>query len=424
MNYGWKKCKSDIERLRELAEEYMQIATGADMQRRVELWQAHNDLEVSRPLILVESKTAGLQREIFGVHREFRCEEKWAQSIEGFLEWKIWHHKNVCDDEILHPFFGINWFISDTGYGVEVKTEHHADAAGGELGFHWEPPIKDIVEDFHKLKKRELSVDRNKSLAWKNLLEECFADIMPVKFRSGYGCWSLGLTRPVIDLIGLESLMLYMYDQPEALHRLMAYMRDDHLGQIDFMENEGLLSLNNGADYIGSGSRGATQKLGKDVTEGEKVMRKNLWCLSESQETVGVSPDMFAEFVLPYQKTLCESFGYTYYGCCEPINGRWEQVKTIKNLHSVSVSAWANENIMAEFLERNYVYSRKPNPTMLSINSFDADYIRADIRNTLTTAKGCNVELIMKDLHTTNKQPERMGHWVRICREEIAKAGW
>ena len=31
------------------------------------------------------------------------------------------------------------------------------------------------------------------------------------------------------DLVGLEGLMLLMYDDPDGLHRLMAFLRDDHL---------------------------------------------------------------------------------------------------------------------------------------------------------------------------------------------------
>jgi hypothetical protein len=74
---------------------------------------------------------------------------------------------------------------------------------------------------------------------------------------------------------------------------------------------------------------------------------------------------------------------------------------------------------MAEALGRNYVYSRKPNPALISTNNFDEDVIRDDIRKTLTIAKDCNVEIVMKDVHTLAGEPERMGRWVKITREVI-----
>jgi hypothetical protein len=232
----------------------------------------------------------------------------------------------------------------------------------------------------------------------------------------------MGMTWRVIDLIGLDKLMLDMYDEPDALHRLMAYMRDDHLRLIDFCEREGLLTLNNEGDYIGSGSRGFTHTLPQH--DGVDVRAKDMWVLLESQETVGVSPRMFNEFVLPYQKTLAERFGLVYYGCCEPVDARWQYLKTIPNLRSVSVSPWANVDVMAEALQRNYVFSRKPSPALLSTDHFDEDAVRDDIRQTLTAARDCNVELVMKDLHVTQRQPWRMARWVQICREEIVRAGW
>ena len=75
-----------------------------------------------------------------------------------------------------------------------------------------------------------------------------------------------------------------------------------------------------------------------------------MWGFGESQETVGVSPEMFAEFVLPYQLPILERFGLNCYGCCEPLDKRWEYVKQIPRLRRVSVSPWSNRAFMAERL--------------------------------------------------------------------------
>jgi hypothetical protein len=143
----------------------------------------------------------------------------------------------------------------------------------------------------------------------------------------------------------------------------------------------------------------------------------------ESQETVGVGPDQFAEFVFPYQKAIGERFGMVYYGCCEPLNGRWHVIKNLQNLERVSVSPWANEEAMAEACGTRIVYSRKPSPALISTTVFDEAAIRADLRRTLDVAHGCRLEIIMKDVHTLNNEPDRIARWVRIAREEAEKAG-
>ena len=87
-----------------------------------------------------------------------------------------------------------------------------------------------------------------------------------------------------------------------------------------------------------------------------------MWGFCESQETVGVSPEMVGEFVVPYQKPIMERFGLSCYGCCEPLDPRWYLLKDIKGLTRVSVSPWADVNRMAEYLGKEFVYSRKPSP--------------------------------------------------------------
>lgn len=74
---------------------------------------------------------------------------------------------------------------------------------------------------------------------------------------------------------------------------------------------------------------------------------------------------------------------------------------------------------MAEALGRDYVFSRKPNPTLISTEIFDETAIRDDLRQTLDLTRDCRLEIIMKDVHTLNNEPERLTRWVELAREEI-----
>ncbi len=144
-----------------------------------------------------------------------------------------------------------------------------------------------------------------------------------------------------------------------------------------------------------------------------------MWGLAESQVTIGVSPDMFEEFIFPYQKKLMERFGLTCYGCCEPMDNRFDIVKQVPNLRRVSVSAWANPEIMADKLKHDYIYSLKPNPTSLAVSQMDEKYVKNELSDFLKTTKNNCVEVIMKDNHTLGNNPENVKNWTRIVREVI-----
>ena len=144
----------------------------------------------------------------------------------------------------------------------------------------------------------------------------------------------------------------------------------------------------------------------------------DLWGFAESQETVGVSPEMFAEFVFPYQLPILERFGLNCYGCCEPIERRWPIVETIPRLRRICVPPASNKEMMAELLGDRYVFSMKPNPVDLAMPTFDEEHIRAELRQALDVTRDCCVELVMKDNHTLCNEPQRAVRWARIAREE------
>jgi hypothetical protein len=145
-----------------------------------------------------------------------------------------------------------------------------------------------------------------------------------------------------------------------------------------------------------------------------------MWGFAESQETVGVGPEMFAEFIYPYQRPILERFGLNCYGCCEPVNSRWQVIEQFPRLRRVSSSPWADIDEMSEFLGADYVLSIKPSPTALAQAHMDEDVVRQEIRHDLQATRDNVVELIMKDNHTLGGNPRNATRWVEIVREEIA----
>ena len=419
----WAILPSDLSVIRELVEEHLALVNHPKNIDRREQWYLHNDLEPSRPLVLIESFPA---TDEYVTDADLVCTEDWARSIEKGFRVQRCHFDVVDDDHVLEPYFSYNWRVGVSGWGVNVDRQYspHSDNKHGVDGSYvWEPAIQDFDRDFEKLTPRTYTVDREGTLEWKEHLEEVFDGILDVRSRGGFW-WTTGMTITAINFVGLENLMLMMYDNPDGLHKVMDFLSKDHIVYAEWLEKEELLSLNNENDYIGSGSRGHTRQLPASDLNGDPVKLRDIWTLSESQETVGVGPAQFEEFVFPYQKAVTEKFGLLYYGCCEPVHSRWDVIAGFENMRSVSVSPWCDEDAIAEAMGRNYVYSRKPNPTFISTPEWDEDAIKADARTTLTAGKNCNVELVMKDVHTLSGEPWRAGRWVALVREVIAEMGY
>ena len=411
--------QNDGDILRQLGEHKARLAEDPVNRERRAAWLEHDAGAGGRVMVLAEHG-AVMDQNRPQPDSDLRCESEWARGIEKSLRSEIYQFEILKDDHVIEPRITTNWKVTASDYGVQAVV-HQADNAGHLGSRSWEPPIEDLDRDFAKLKPRTFSVDREATLREKAALERVFAGILDVQIRGAF-YWTMGLTWCAIDLVGLQNLWLYMCENPEGVHRLMAFLRDDHIAFAQWLEREGLYTLNNENDYIGSGSMGYTKTLPRADCQGsDRIRTKDLWVLSESQETVGVGPAQFEEFVFPYQLSIVEMFGKTYYGCCEPVDNRWRVLKRIPNLARVSVSPWADEGKMAEALGSDYVYSRKPNPTMISTGRFDEEQIRQDLRKTLTIARGCRLEIIMKDVHTLHNEPERLPRWVEIAREEIEK---
>jgi hypothetical protein len=416
----WEANPEDIRVLRGLLERKREIAGDPVMETRRALWTRHASLDSQRPMILAE--TGGVLDELVPMSG-LQCCAEWARSMERTLREVIFRYESVGDDFVIEPWIPYGWFVTLGDYGVETSLVHGDNE--GKLGsYTWDPPIKDLDADFDKLHVREVTVDREGTEAWRQFLEVHFGDILPIRLRDSYW-WTTGLTWSAIDLIGLESLMLAMYDNPEGLHRLMAFLRDDFLQLFDTFEDRELLTLNDEDDYVGSGSIGYTDELPQpDWSPGDPVRVADLWGLSESQETVGISPEMFETFIFPYQLPLISRFGLSYYGCCEPIHNRWHVIKRIPNLRRVSISPWCDQAMMAETLGDDYIFCRKPNPAMISTGHFDDEAIREDLRETVRLVGDGPLELVMKDVHTLNRDPERLGRWVTLAREVCVEFGF
>src|ERR1035437_4828481 len=135
-----------------------------------------------------------------------------------------------------------------------------------------------------------------------------------------------GSTYPAILLRGMQNMFTDFRDYPDELRQLFATISTGHMNKLDYLESNNLLSLNNDGTYVGSGGYGYTDELPQPDFSG-RVRCRDMWGFTESQESVGVSPRMYEEFIFPFEKPIMDRFGLTCYGCCEPVHSRWNAVR-------------------------------------------------------------------------------------------------
>ena len=404
--------RRDRERLRRLADRVAGLAARPAETEKRELWYEHNSLRSGRPLLLVDPENGW--NEIV-TPESLECEGACARRWEMVLRKELFWGESIQDDKPIEPIFEVGYTYTDSEWGVEET--YHGGVSG--QSYAWEGGIRS-PEDVVKIGTPRIEVDYRTTLETLALAGEVFGGILRVGLRAVWW-WSLGMTWDLARLVGLEKMLYLLYDNPALVHRLMGILRDGYGAKLDFLESSGLLSLNNNHSYVGSGGIGYTRELPRAQSEEPGVKTRDMWCLTESQETTGISPDQFEEFVFQYQLPLQSRFGLNCYGCCEPLDARWHVVKKTPNLRRVSVSPWADQVKMAQFLQNRYVYSRKAPPSLLAFPRIDEDAVRADIRATLEAARGCVLEIVMKDNHTLGRNPDNLVRWVRIAREQIAK---
>ena len=92
---------------------------------------------------------------------------------------------------------------------------------------------------------------------------------------------------------------------------------------------------------------------------------------------------------------------------------------TIPRLRRISISPFADVPRCAAKLQANYILSWKPHPAHL-VGDFDPSHIREYIKRALDATRGCVIEMILKDTHTCQNQPQRFTQWTDIAQELAA----
>lgn len=424
------------ELIRGLAQKLAELAALPIMDERRKLWYAHNDLQTDQPVI--DCSPEGAWREILPPS-SLECSNEWLREIEWTLKARLFRAEVINDDVPAERRWDCLKIFSDTGWQMEGKNAHNAFTNEGimiptisslpgvwkndfrfdETAAEFLPIIEDLedTDQFAKLIPPQVIYDEAASKEKLALHQELLGDILDVHWTGNTFIpffWMETYTK----IRGFTNALFDVYDYPDEMHELLKIIEKGYLGLYQQQLDLGLLDMNNGCQYNGSGGYGYTNSL--QAPADGKLSFKNLWAFAESQEFVSVSPEMTKEFAIDYEKRLLSQFGLASYGCCDNLEDKLNDVLAIPNIRRVSVAPWANVRSMKEQIGMKAVFSCKPNPSYVT-NGWNESFLRDYTIQLLEAGKGTPFEIILKDTHTIQNDPHRFRQWTDLCRECIAE---
>jgi hypothetical protein len=411
--------RQDRDILRRLAEEQAEIAALPVHRETIAGWKDVNALRPARPMVWI-NEIPWHEMDVDG-ELTLRCEDPLLREHEQELRRTLYQWRHMPADMVVEPVLYSPLVVHDTGFRLDervdvVRSDERSDIVSRR--FHGQI---DSEADIQKIRMPEVHHDAAASEERRARLDALVGDVLPVLPRGAPGFWFAPWDY-LIRLWGVQQAMEDLVLRPALVHAAMERLTAAYLHRLDQYEEQNLLALNNTNVRVGSGGLGYSDELPGPGHDPARVRTRDLWGCGTAQIFSEVSPAMHEEFALQYERRWMERFGLNYYGCCEPLHLKIALLRSIPWLRKVSMSPRADVARAAAEVGTGLVLSIKPNPAVLAGSAWRPEEAREELRHLLEQARGCVVEIIMKDVSTVCYRPERLWEWARIAKEAAAEA--
>ena len=413
----------ELHYVRSLAEKVYEIAVSGEMNRRRNLWSDHNSLVLTPPPIYIRAYAAAEVPEL----SELECQNGEMRAMERHFK-EVLYRYSLGDDSIFEPWYAVRAAFSypkgGMRWGFPISVTYPEDAGGKRGAFIFNPPItKD--EDIEKFVKPVHQIDEAKTQELFEKASEILKGAMPAVIDRSpvYTDWNADISTDLGYIRGVEGMMWDMADRPEWLHKIVSFMGSSIAEVQNAAESAGDFALytqnNQAMPYA--------RELPPPSADPAPVDRGRLWAFCASQETASVSPAMWEEFILAYQKPIYGRYGLLSYGCCEDMTHRFPILKReMKNLRRVAVTPWANLRSCSEQIGSGYVLSWRPSPTDMVAVDFDEARTKKAAREAFRLAheNKNHIDVTLKDVETVSGKLDSVKNFVKAVREVIDEGGW
>ena len=390
--------------VRDLASRVVEIANSPEQEKTRQRWRDTYMLRKTDRSPVCLCPDSSCWRELIP-EDSLKCQDPFLRGVEWKLQVALFHHQ-LGDDTIVLPYWKVNAVIEFEGdhlWGVPLK-RHLPDTKGG--AWSYDPPIK-TEADIKKLRMPTWRYNKAETDRRLNQFSELLDGIFPVRVNVLPPIFP-GIGRNASDLIGLDSLLLNMALKPGMIHELMTFLKDSVLKCLDEVEAMGILTENNDSPVH------FTESL-KTTPADVPVRISDLWLRTESQQFQNVSPAMWREFCLEYQKPIMSRFKYVSYGCCEDLTDRIDDVLSIPNIRIFVNGPWTDLLTSVTKCQNRYsiVWRQKASDVLFSP---DLAPIRKHLEDGMKMTQGCHRAIVLQEITTTNGNPGRLEDWVVLAK--------
>ncbi len=412
--------RQDTEIVRELSKKLVEIAGSPENEVRRRRWADHNDLiSNEHTLLWVCPDDDGGWQELVPPET-LKCSDPELRELEVRLRRYLYQAEHFPDDFAFEPW--VYWTVPGEYTGYTYGDPNQKSAWGipihapqvGKNAYHLDAFIQE-EEDFEPLLQHEVDFieDTGELHRVRDKLKEALGGIIDVRFQVPYIVLVQSLLIELVHLRGLENLMYDLYDIPDLLQETLHHMAVSKAALLKKLEREHRLYDNRSNVYTGSGSLGYTNAPRK---ADEDVLLRDMWGFADAQEFSEVSAEMFESFALENQKIGLNLFGRACYGCCEPLDDKFDAVfRHLGAVRRLSVSPWCSIETAAEKIGRKAIYSWKPNPSLIC-TGFDEGEVTDLLKRVRDATKENFLEIILKDIRTCANTPVHLSRFITLVR--------
>jgi hypothetical protein len=400
----------DREIIRELAGRVAEIAALPAQQETIAGWKALNRLEPVRPMVSID-QIPWHEMDVDG-ELALQTEDPFCRRIETTLRRELYRWKHMPADWAIDPVIDVPKVIHGAGFGIEtIEKTAVTDARNDVVGHYYIDQLQ-TEEDLDKIRYPEVGLDEEATALAEAKARELLDGLLEVRMQGilpVFSPWD-----SIVCWHGVENTLADLALRPDFMHAIMARTTGVHLALLNQLEEQGLLGWGQTRIHC---TGAYSDQLPAPGFDPRRPRAKDLWTYAMAQIFVGVSPPMHKEFELDYAGEWFSRFGLVYYGCCEPLHDKIDIIRPMPHVRKISMSPWTDQEVGAERIGGDYVFSRKPSPAFLATDAWAPDAVEADLRATVECCRryGCPVELILKDISTVRYQPQRLWEWAEIA---------
>ena len=418
-----KLSLKDKETLQDLGRRLREISELPIQEENRKLWRAVNDGHMIRPVIVARDYPVCLLSE--GPDAILpTIEDPFWQRREMEMKLALYEWDHLRCDRVIEPYIEVPAVVEDTNVGLRMSSYPAKWKKMEELdkAYAFERVIFDMDDVENKIKMPVVSYDKETTMDHLQRVQEVMDGIIDVRI-AGIQNFRFAMFDDIFAWTTIDQGMEDLLEDPDYLKAAAKRYVKCFTHRAKQYEELGLISSNNNNSYIGNGGYGYSDELPPPTKSGIGGSLAGNWGVCQDQIFTSVSPRISKEFAFENEVPWADLYPRIYYGCCERLDHKVEELGTFHNLKKVTCSPFTRHQEQMEKMGSRYVVSFKPDSTYLNLNpSVGMPLLRKELENVCEWARRYNnsVEIVMKTIITLNHEPERLWRWCDMAAEIVA----